>query len=108
MQKCNITIVLLAPPLVLFLAKHPMVNSYNLSSVNLITSGAAPLSGELATDHEVKERLDVEYVQQGYGLTELSPVSHCCPEDNVNPSSAGPPILSTYSKVIDLETGNDD
>ena len=82
-----------------------MVNNYDLSSVNSITSGAAPLSGELAT--EVKERLDIEVVRQGYGLTETSPVSHCCPSDIVNPSSAGPPILNTYSKVIDLETGAD-
>ena len=82
-----------------------MVNKYDLSSLNMITSGAAPLSGELAT--EVKERLNIEVVRQGYGLTELSPVSHCCPSDVVNPSSVGPPILNTFSKVVDLESGED-
>ena len=59
MQKYRVTTAPLVPPLILFLAKHPMVNNYNLSSINLITSGAAPLSGELAT--EVKERLDIEF-----------------------------------------------
>ena len=105
MQKYRITNAPLVPPLILFLARHPMVNKYDLSSLNMITSGAAPLSGELAT--EVKEKLNIEVVRQGYGLTELSPVSHCCPSDVVNPSSVGPPILNTFSKVVDLETGED-
>ena len=105
MQNYRITMAPLVPPLILFLARHPMVNNYDLSSINIITSGAAPLSGELAT--EVKEKLGIEVVRQGYGLTELSPVSHCCPKDVINPSSAGPPILNTYSKIVDLETGED-
>ena len=102
MQKYRITDAPLVLPVILFLAKHPIVNNYDLSSLTLITSGAAPLSGELAS--EVKERLNVEVVRQGYGLTELS---HCCPRDVANPSSVGPLILNTISKVVDLETGED-
>ena len=104
-QKYRITNALLAPPLILFLARHPMVNEYDMSSLNLITSGAAPLSGKLVS--EVKVRLGKVVVRQGYGLTELSPVSHCCPSDVDNPGSVGPPIPNTYSKIIDLETGED-
>ena len=105
MQKYRITDAPLVPPLILFLAKHPIVDNYDLSSLTSITSGAAPLSGELASD--VKERLNLEVVRQGYGLTELSPVSHYCPRDVTNPSSVGPPLLNTFSKVVDLETGED-
>ncbi len=41
-------------------------------------SGAAPLGPELT--EQVAERLDVP-VTQGYGMTELSPVTHFCPID---------------------------
>lgn len=37
----------LVPPLVLFLSKHPMVDKYDLSSLKVISSGAAPLGGDL-------------------------------------------------------------
>lgn len=37
----------LVPPLVLFLSKHPMVDKYDLSSLQVISSGAAPLGGDL-------------------------------------------------------------
>ena len=104
-QKYRITNALLAPPLILFLGRHPMVNTYDMSSLSLITSGAAPLSHELAT--EVKERLNKVAIRQGYGLTELTPVSHCCPSDVDNPGSVGPPIPMTHSKVVDLKTGED-
>jgi len=61
------------PPIVLALAKHPLVDQYDLSSIDVIFSGAAPLSGELG--EEAANRLGCAVVQ-GYGMTELSPVSH--------------------------------
>ena len=59
-----------------FLAKHPMVQQYDLSSVDKIFCGAAPLGAE--TEKEVEEMLDCK-VMQGYGMTEMSPVSHLNP-----------------------------
>ena len=38
----------LVPPIVLALAKSPLVERYDLSSLQLVNSGAAPLSAELA------------------------------------------------------------
>src|SRR6202008_1092602 len=67
----SLTRAFVAPPMVVALAKHPMVDNYDLSSLRLIFSGAAPLSAELAA--ECDQRLDCEVVQ-GYGMTELSPV----------------------------------
>lgn len=40
--------LMLVPPLVVFLAKHPLVDKYDLSHVQMIGCGAAPLSQELA------------------------------------------------------------
>ncbi len=104
LQDHAITVAYLVPPVVLALAKHPMVDDYDLSSLRLIFSGAAPLSGELAD--AVKARLGVE-VLQGYGLTESSPVTHSTPEGIYNPSSVGKAISNTETRIVDPATGED-
>lgn len=104
LQDHAITIAYLVPPIVLALAKHPMVDEYDLSSLRLIFSGAAPLSGELAD--AVKVRLGIDVVQ-GYGLTESSPVTHSTPEGIYNPSSVGKAISNTETRIVDPTTGED-
>ena len=42
------TWVFIAPPIAVALAKHPLVDQYDLSSVQVVFSGAAPLDGALA------------------------------------------------------------
>ena len=46
-QDYRITRALVVPPIVLALAKHPLVDEYDLSSLQLMVSGAAPLRREL-------------------------------------------------------------
>jgi 4-coumarate--CoA ligase len=72
-QDHKITYTFVAPPVVLHLAKSPVVEDYDLSSLRMITSGAAPLTKELI--HAVHDRLGTE-VKQAYGLSETSPVTH--------------------------------
>ena len=72
-QDHKITYTYVAPPVVLHLAKSPVVEKYDLRSLRMITSGAAPLSKELI--FRVHERLGTE-VKQAYGLSETSPVTH--------------------------------
>ena len=95
--------VLAVPPILVALAKHPMVDSYDLSSVEIISSGAAPLDGELA--RAVERRLGCQ-VKQGYGMTELSPVSHAFP-DRVDPDVAtvGPLLPNMEAMVVDPASG---
>ncbi len=87
----------------LALAKHPLVEQYDLSSINMIVSGAAPLSEELAT--AVAQRLGCR-VKQGYGLTETSPVTHVNPDDpaRIKPGAVGTVIRNTECKIIDTQT----
>lgn len=93
-----------APPIVLALAKHPSVANYDLSSLQSVFSGAAPLGAELA--EEAATRLGCEVVQ-GYGMTELSPVSHATPAGHFKPGTIGILTPSTESKIVDPETGKD-
>lgn len=72
-QKHRITFVYVVPPVVLLLAKHPVVDRYDLSSVRMMASGAAPLTRELV--EAVYKRINIP-VKQGYGLSETSPSTH--------------------------------
>ena len=102
-QKYRVTHASLLPPLILFLAKNQMVDKYDLSSLKTVFNGADSMSGELLD--LTKERLGIKVVRQGYGMAELSSISHCCPKDIFNPNSVGTPVLNTRSKVVDPSTG---
>jgi acyl-CoA synthetase (AMP-forming)/AMP-acid ligase II len=96
--KYGLTRAFVAPPMVVALAKHPVVDNYDLSSLRLIFSGAAPLSAELAA--ECGARLGCEVVQ-GYGMTELSPVSHATPSGMFKPGSVGVTAPNTETNIVD-------
>ncbi|KAL1621896.1 hypothetical protein SLS54_005420 [Diplodia seriata] len=58
-----------APPILVMMSKRPETSRYDLSSLEEITCGAAPLSKELADD--IVRRFKVT-LKQGYGMTELT------------------------------------
>ncbi|MEZ4605355.1 MAG: AMP-binding protein [Deinococcales bacterium] len=66
MQRYEISYAHLVPPIVLALAKHPLVDKYPLPKLRVIFSGAAPLGGNVA--EECRKRLGC-WIQQGYGMT---------------------------------------
>ncbi|MCS5713428.1 AMP-binding protein [Herbiconiux sp. CPCC 205716] len=102
-QRC--TWVFIAPPIAVALAKHPLVDDYDLSGVEVIFSGAAPLDRELAK--AVATRIGCE-VRQGYGMTETSPVTHAIPiKGDIDLSSIGLAIPNTECRLVDPESGAD-
>ena len=102
-QEHRITKFYAVPPMILALAKQPIVDDYDLSSLSLIMSGAAPLGGDLADDAAI--RVGCEVVQ-GFGMTELSPVSHATLAGQGKAGSSGVTIPNTESRIVD-EAGND-
>jgi 4-coumarate--CoA ligase len=66
----KITVAYLVPPVVLLLAKSPVVDKYDLKSLRIMHSAAAPLSNELID--MVYKRLKVP-IMQSYGMSEASP-----------------------------------
>jgi 4-coumarate--CoA ligase len=72
-QEHKITFVYVAPPVVVHLARSDLVKKYDLSSLRMVTSGAAPLTKELVD--AVYKRLKIK-VNQAYGLSETSPMTH--------------------------------
>jgi 4-coumarate--CoA ligase len=103
-QDYSVTRYYLVPPIVLALAKHPMVDEYDLSAVRQVLSGAAPLGADLAA--EASARVGCEVVQ-GYGLTETSPVTHATPMGGFKPGSIGVLLPNTECRIVDPVTGED-
>jgi len=94
----------IVPPVALALAKHPIVDNYDLSSVEQIFSGAAPLGAEVSD--AVAKRLNCISLQ-GFGMTELSPVSHTTPQDRPKSGSSGTALPNTTCRIVDPESGED-
>jgi len=105
-EKYEVTRAHLVPPIVLGLAKHPLIDQFDLSSLKLIISGAAPLGEDLAT--ACASRLGC-VIKQGYGLTETSPVislDHTAP-GKIVPGAVGVLIRDSECKIIDTGTGDE-
>ncbi|KAF2106580.1 4-coumarate-CoA ligase 2 [Lophiotrema nucula] len=68
-QKHRITHIQTAPPVLVMLAKRPETPSYDLSSLQNILCGAAPLSKEL--QNEVSAKCGLKVVQT-WGMTEVT------------------------------------
>ena len=103
-QDLKITRFFAVPPIVLGLANAPIVDDYDTSSIRQIFSGAAPLGAELAA--QASERLGCEVVQ-GYGMTELSPVSHSTVEGDFRPGTSGVTVSNTECRIVDPDSGED-
>ncbi|KAL8280602.1 hypothetical protein RQP46_006925 [Phenoliferia psychrophenolica] len=102
--KYSATVSLLVPPIALLLAREPVVDKFNLSSLRLVLSGAAPLGKELEV--ELSNRIGTS-VTQAYGLTEASPTTHYCPLATPRPGSIGPLLPMMRGRVCDPVTGKD-
>ena len=105
-QDYRITIAYVVPPIVLALVKHPMVDDFDLSSLDIVGCGAAPLSAELEV--ACGRRLGCR-IAQGYGLTETSPTTHRVTYDLAGqmPGEVGPLVPNTECRVVDVATGED-
>ncbi|KIW24512.1 uncharacterized protein PV07_10223 [Cladophialophora immunda] len=98
-QEHKITFIYVAPPVIVRLSRDEIVDKYDLSSVRMITSGAAPLTRELVD--AVHKRLKIK-INQAYGLSETSPMTHTQPWDEWYSSvgSVGKMFPSMTAKYI--------
>ncbi|TDL27415.1 acetyl-CoA synthetase-like protein [Rickenella mellea] len=80
----KVTVGLIVPPILVVLARHPAASQFNLRSLRLLFSGAAPLGAPLvkAVSDRLKSFGNETVITQGYGLTETSPTSHLLPPDD--------------------------
>jgi acyl-CoA synthetase (AMP-forming)/AMP-acid ligase II len=100
----RVTHLAVVPPLLQFLAMHPMVDDFDLSSLQLVGCGAAPLGDALEV--RAKERLKCA-VAQGFGMTESSGVVSTNHRDTIRAGSSGRLLPGTQARIVDPETGAD-
>ncbi|XP_057545522.1 4-coumarate--CoA ligase 1-like isoform X1 [Amaranthus tricolor] len=107
-QKYKVTIAPFVPPIVLAIAKNPDVDKYDLSSVRVVLSGAAPMGKDL--EDAVRAKLPNAKLGQGYGMTEAGPVLAMClafakEPMEVKSGSCGTVVRNAELKIVDPETG---
>jgi acyl-CoA synthetase (AMP-forming)/AMP-acid ligase II len=104
LEKYKVTVAPLVPPLVLTLSRAPQVDQHDLSALRLIHCGAAMLSDKIAQD--CSRRLNCE-IRYGYGMTEVSPLSHASLPDpkSHKPGSVGFCLPNTECKIVDYNNG---
>jgi long-chain acyl-CoA synthetase len=102
-QKMKVSIFPGVPTLYTAINHHPDVKKYELGSVKLCLSGAAPLPMEVA---ETFEKITGGRLVEGYGMTECSPVATANPLFGKRKvGTIGLPMPDTDAKIADLETG---
>ncbi|MFV9507110.1 MAG: long-chain-fatty-acid--CoA ligase [Oscillochloridaceae bacterium umkhey_bin13] len=105
MQKERATLYPGVPAMYIGIINHKDVASYDLRSIKACLSGSAPLPMDV---QEKFGELTGGRLVEGFGMTELSPVSHCNPVYGLRKAgSIGVPLPDTDSKIVDLETGAD-
>jgi long-chain acyl-CoA synthetase len=91
------------PTVFVSLLNHPKVGEGGLEHVRLFNSGGAPCPVDVIEEFE---RRIGRPLNEGYGLSETSPVTHSTPQLAVRkPGTIGLPIPDTNMKIVDIETG---
>ncbi|CAK7337601.1 unnamed protein product [Dovyalis caffra] len=110
-QKYKVTIAPFVPPIVLAIAKSPLVDKYDLSSIRTVMSGAAPMGKEL--EDTVRAKLPHAILGQGYGMTEAGPVLSMClafakEPFEIKSGACGTVVRNAEMKIVDpdTDTGN--
>jgi long-chain acyl-CoA synthetase len=103
-EKYEATTIGGAPQLYIPLMNHPDIKKYDLSSIRLVLSGAAPLPLPVI---EQMHKVFPGVVAEGYGLTECTCASNFSPpsREGLKMGSVGLPLADVEVKIVDLDTG---
>ncbi|KAF2788927.1 4-coumarate-CoA ligase-like protein [Melanomma pulvis-pyrius CBS 109.77] len=100
-QKFRITDLTLVPPVVVAMAKHPATKKFDLSSVESVGSGAAPLGREVCEEFEKLWPDGRVNVKQGWGMTEATcAVTTFHPANKSLSFSVGELLSNCEAKVV--------
>ncbi|GMS84716.1 hypothetical protein PENTCL1PPCAC_6891, partial [Pristionchus entomophagus] len=105
-QKYRPRMLLMVPPIVVFLTKQTMVSEYDLSSIECIVTAAAPLGKDLCEEFLARHPY-VKYLTQAYGMTELGVLSHVPLLENRETNGAAGVVASYFEQKIVCPTTGD-
>ena len=105
-HRSRATIFPAVPTMLIGMLNHPRFAKYDLSSLKVCITGAAPCPVELIT--RFQEATGARIVE-GFGISEASPVTHINPvEGPTKPGSIGLPMPDTETRIVSLEDGVSD
>ncbi|KAJ4958364.1 hypothetical protein NE237_025475 [Protea cynaroides] len=107
-QKYKVTVAPMVPPVVLAISKSLEVDNYDLSSIRMVMSGAAPIGKDL--EDAFRTKLPNAKLAQGYGMTEAGPLTMSLAlakePIEVKSGSCGSVVRNAEVKIVDPETGD--
>lgn len=106
-EQSRVTTLPVVPPVILALLARPDLASRDLSSIDWMGVGAAPVA--LPAVHRFVEITGVT-VRQGYGMTETAGIASLNPIDcDWDPAeTAGPPVIEEEFRIVDPLGGESD
>jgi len=84
---------------------HPDVGKFDLSSVRVCLSGAAPLPKQV---QETFQSITGGKLVEAFGMTESSPATHVNPLDRNKIGTIGTPWPDTDVRIVDVDTGEEE
>jgi long-chain acyl-CoA synthetase len=105
-QGSRATIFPAVPTMLVGMLNHPRFGKYDLSSLRICITGAAPCPVELI--NRFREATGAR-IAEGFGISEASPVTHINPlEGLTKPGSIGLPLPDTESRIVSIADGVSD
>ncbi|KAF4919838.1 4-coumarate--CoA ligase-like 7 [Colletotrichum viniferum] len=106
-QRYRVTQLVSVPPILVALTKHPITAKFDLSSLESVGSGAAPLAEDVARQAEKLLKKPDLIVRQGWGMTEVTCTAMTWdPSRLVRSSSVGELMPNYMAKLVD-ESGKE-
>ncbi|XP_015878932.3 4-coumarate--CoA ligase-like 9 isoform X1 [Ziziphus jujuba] len=104
-EEFKVTHMMLVPPVVVAMVKSNLTAGYDLSSLEQVTSGAAPLGKDVIT--AFKSKFPDVVLAQGYGMTEVTGAAFRTinREETERWGSTGRLSGGFEAKIVDAETG---
>ncbi|PVU96525.1 hypothetical protein BB561_001114 [Smittium simulii] len=102
-EKYRVTYAHIVPPIVLSILNYSQAHKFDLSSLRILLTGAAPIGKDVLS--KFKKNYSDKIVIQAYGMTETSPTVTIASISQQNNGSSGILLSNTEAKVID-ENGN--
>ncbi|KAG9904349.1 acetyl-CoA synthetase-like protein, partial [Aureobasidium melanogenum] len=103
-QRFRVTFLHMAPPVAVLLAKSPMLDEYDMTSIRGAVSGGAPLPSEIV--EQVYRRLGI-LIKLGYGLSEAGSVCNQVGEtwEVIQPQlgNTGVPCFGIELKIVSVD-----
>ncbi|KAI1200303.1 AMP-binding enzyme [Nemania serpens] len=103
-QNYRISHLIAVPPIIIALAKHPLSRKYDLSSVQTIICGAAPLGLEISDEVGKLWPAGAVRLRQGWGMTELTcSATSWNPNEQHRTSAVGEVIANCKARIMETD-----